>query len=114
MTTEPTPATPSTPRDARSRAPSPLARAAALPIRTVLRTGRGPHRGWAADEPVWLADDRRRRAAAADAATETNQLYTPYIDLRAADLANARAYAEPARAPDAVLRGRPCRMGRPR
>jgi Fe-S cluster assembly scaffold protein SufB len=43
-----------------------------------------------ADEPAWLADDRR---AAFDRYTalpgESNRLYTPYIDLRAAQLADA-------------------------
>ena len=45
------------------------------------------------DEPAWL---RAERIAAADAyeslPVETNQLYTPYIDLRAAVLEDARPY----------------------
>ncbi len=48
---------------------------------------------WAADEPAWLADDRRAALARyRELPTETNRLYTPYIDLRAADLADVRAY----------------------
>jgi len=47
----------------------------------------------AADEPAWLAADRRAALELFDQLpTETNQLYTPYIDLRAADLADVRAY----------------------
>ena len=55
---------------------------------------------WAADEPDWLAADRRAAVARYDAtAIETNQLYTTYLDLRAADLAEVRAWEEPAGAP---------------
>jgi Fe-S cluster assembly scaffold protein SufB len=56
---------------------------------------------FAADEPDWLAADRR--AALARFGTlpiETNQLYTPYVDLRSADLTGVRAWPEPAGAPD--------------
>ena len=48
-----------------------------------------------AGEPAWLADDRR---AAFDAfkslPSEPNRLYTPYIDLRPAELADARVVAD--------------------
>ncbi|MFL5726932.1 MAG: SufB/SufD family protein [Chloroflexota bacterium] len=48
---------------------------------------------FAAQEPEWLAADRRAGLALFDELpTETNQLYTPYIDLRAADLAEVRAF----------------------
>ncbi|HET9345840.1 MAG TPA: SufD family Fe-S cluster assembly protein [Candidatus Limnocylindrales bacterium] len=58
---------------------------------------------YAAAEPAWLADDRRAALELfRTLPTETNQLYTPYIDLRSADLASARAYADPAGAPDAA------------
>ena len=57
---------------------------------------------FAASEPDWLAADRRGALARFDALpTEANQLYTPYIDLRAADLAAVTAYPEPAAAPHA-------------
>ena len=56
---------------------------------------------FAAGEPDWLAADRR---AALELFTslpsEGNQLYTPYIDLRGADLEDVRLYEEPAAAPD--------------
>jgi Fe-S cluster assembly scaffold protein SufB len=56
---------------------------------------------FAAGEPDWLATDRRAALALfASLPTEGNQLYTPYIDLRAADLADVRLYEEPAAAPD--------------
>ena len=55
---------------------------------------------WALREPDWLAADRRTAFGRFRALpTETNQLYTPYVDLRAADLADIRAWEEPARAP---------------
>ena len=55
---------------------------------------------WAAEEPDWLTADRRAALARVRALpTETNELYTPYIDLRAADLADVRAWEEPAGAP---------------
>ena len=51
----------------------------------------------AAAEPAWLADARRRALAAYDALpTEPNRLYTPYIDLRAAQLADVVVYEAPA------------------
>jgi Fe-S cluster assembly protein SufD len=44
-------------------------------------------------EPSWLRDDRLEAARAFDAlAVESNQLYTPYVDLRGADLGDARPY----------------------
>ena len=59
----------------------------------------------AADEPDWLAADRRAALALFDELpTETNQLYTPYIDLRAADLADVHAFG-PDEAPGATLDG---------
>jgi Fe-S cluster assembly scaffold protein SufB len=55
---------------------------------------------FAASEPDWLAADRRGALARFDSLpTEANQLYTPYIDLRAADLGEVVAYPEPAAAP---------------
>jgi Fe-S cluster assembly scaffold protein SufB len=48
---------------------------------------------FAAEEPDWLAADRRAALALFnDLPTETNQLYTPYIDLRSADLADVRPF----------------------
>jgi Fe-S cluster assembly scaffold protein SufB len=42
----------------------------------------------AADAPAWLAEDRRAALARyRDLPVEANRLYTPYVDLRAADLA---------------------------
>ena len=56
---------------------------------------------FAAAEPDWLAADRRAALALfGSLPTEANQLYTPYIDLRSADLGDVRAYSEPAGAPD--------------
>jgi Fe-S cluster assembly scaffold protein SufB len=44
-------------------------------------------------EPNWLRDERLAAFAAFESlAVETNQLYTPYIDLRAADLFGVRSY----------------------
>ncbi|HEY7737357.1 MAG TPA: SufD family Fe-S cluster assembly protein [Candidatus Limnocylindrales bacterium] len=52
-----------------------------------------------ADEPDWLAADRREAAVAVRALPiEPNQLYTTYLDLRAADLAEVRPYATTATA----------------
>ena len=46
---------------------------------------------FAAEEPDWLAADRRAALALFDdLPAETNQLYTPYIDLRSADLEDVR------------------------
>ena len=54
--------------------------------------------GRAKDEPAWLADDRRRALAAYESlAVEPNRLYTPYVDLRAAQLGDVVAYAAPSR-----------------
>jgi Fe-S cluster assembly scaffold protein SufB len=61
---------------------------------------------YAATEPDWLTADRRAALELfRTLPTESNQLYTPYIDLRAADLAGARAYAEPAATLDAAVAG---------
>src|SRR5258706_14817703 len=53
-------------------------------------------------EPAWL---RAERVAALDAfeamPVETNQLYTPYVDLRGAVLDDARPYVPTASEPDA-------------
>jgi Fe-S cluster assembly scaffold protein SufB len=55
---------------------------------------------WAADEPDWLTADRAAALERFTALpTESNVLYTPYIDLRAADLAEVRAWEKPAGAP---------------
>lgn len=55
----------------------------------------------AADEPDWLAADRLAALdAAAAAAVEPNVLYTIYLDLRAADLADVRAYEATGSEPD--------------
>jgi Fe-S cluster assembly scaffold protein SufB len=49
------------------------------------------------DEPGWLRDERLAAFAAFESlAVETNQLYTPYIDLRAADLFTVRPYVRTA------------------
>jgi Fe-S cluster assembly scaffold protein SufB len=56
---------------------------------------------FAADEPAWLAADRRAGLDLhGSLPIESNQLYTPYVDLRAADLADVRAYEALAGAPD--------------
>ena len=56
--------------------------------------------GFAAGEPDWLAADRRAAAERFTAVPiEPNQLYTTYLDLRAADLADVRAYEEPGHRP---------------
>jgi Fe-S cluster assembly scaffold protein SufB len=58
---------------------------------------------WAGEEPAWLADDRRAALERfRSLPVEANKLYTPYVDLRAADLASTRAYEEPAGEPDAA------------
>jgi Fe-S cluster assembly scaffold protein SufB len=52
---------------------------------------------FAASGPDWLAADRRASLARFRALPiESNRLYTPYIDLRAADLEAVRAYEAPA------------------
>ena len=51
------------------------------------------------DEPGWLRDERLAAFAVFDElAVETNQLYTPYIDLRAADLFTVRPFVRTASA----------------
>jgi Fe-S cluster assembly scaffold protein SufB len=56
---------------------------------------------WAGEEPAWLGDERRRALAAFESLPiEPNRLYTPYVDLRAASLADVRAYESPERAPE--------------
>ena len=51
-------------------------------------------------EPDWLRDERLAAAGAfAAMSTESNQLYTPYIDLRAADLNTAEPWIVTAAAP---------------
>jgi len=54
----------------------------------------------AAAEPDWLTADRRAAFARyAALPIETNQLYTTYVDLRTADLADVRPWDEPAATP---------------
>ena len=56
---------------------------------------------WTADEPDWLAADRRAALERFRALPiETNRLYTTYVDLRLADLADVHAWEQPAGAPD--------------
>ena len=53
-----------------------------------------------AAEPDWLAADRMAAFARyGDLPVETNQLYTTYVDLRTADLADVRPWDAPASAP---------------
>jgi len=55
---------------------------------------------WAADEPAWLADDRRAALARfRELPIESSRLYTPYVDLRGAELGGVAAYAETASQP---------------
>ena len=55
----------------------------------------------AAEEPDWLAADRRAAFQRYRALPiETNQLYTTYVDLRTADLAGVTPWGEPAAAAD--------------
>ena len=55
---------------------------------------------WAADEPSWLVADRRGALQRfLDLPLEASRLYTPYVDLRAADLAGVTAWESPADAP---------------
>ena len=79
---------------------------------TLTRTPRAPRRGpheltftldealverFAAGEPDWLAADRRAALERFRALPiETNQLYTTYLDLRTANLAEVTAFEEPA------------------
>ena len=59
---------------------------------------------FAAGEPDWLTADRRAGLALFDELpSESNQLYTPYIDLRAADLADVRGYGATEDAPGAAV-----------
>jgi Fe-S cluster assembly scaffold protein SufB len=52
---------------------------------------------FAAEEPDWLAADRRSALAAFQATPlEPNQLYTTYLDLRNAELGDVRPYESPA------------------
>jgi len=54
----------------------------------------------AANEPDWLAADRRAALTRyRDLPLEMNQLYTTYVDLRTADLGEARAWESPDAAP---------------
>jgi Fe-S cluster assembly scaffold protein SufB len=54
----------------------------------------------ATGEPDWLAADRRTALALfTSLPSEGNQLYTPYIDLRGAELQDVRLYDEAANAP---------------
>ena len=68
---------------------------------------------WASAEPKWLTVDRATALERFDALPiESNRLYTPYVDLRGADLADVRAWDETAAAPsagagDASAAGRP-------
>jgi Fe-S cluster assembly scaffold protein SufB len=51
------------------------------------------------DEPIWLRDERLAAFAAFESLpVESNQLYTPYIDLRAADLFAVRPFIRTASA----------------
>jgi Fe-S cluster assembly scaffold protein SufB len=59
---------------------------------------------WSASEPDWLSADRAAALVRFDELpVETNQLYTTYVDLRAADLAAVQAYESPNEAPIAVV-----------
>ncbi|HSS35494.1 MAG TPA: SufD family Fe-S cluster assembly protein, partial [Patescibacteria group bacterium] len=54
-------------------------------------------------EPDWLRADRLAAFSAYDALpVETNRLYTPYVDLRPADLMDVRPYVRTASAPGAT------------
>jgi Fe-S cluster assembly scaffold protein SufB len=58
------------------------------------------------DEPGWLRDERLAAFDTFDTlAVETNQLYTPYIDLRAADLFTVRPFVRTASASTASADG---------
>ncbi|HVL53770.1 MAG TPA: SufD family Fe-S cluster assembly protein [Vitreimonas sp.] len=57
----------------------------------------------ASREPAWLADDRRAALARyRELPLESNRLYTPYVDLRPADLADVTAYEGQGDQPSAV------------
>ena len=87
-------AEPSTARAARPRGPR-------SSIDTLnYHPGRDLVERWAAEEPDWLGAIRRAALDAFEALpTEPNQLYTPYVDLRAAVLADVRAYEAPEGSP---------------
>src|SRR5258706_2885672 len=62
-------------------------------------------------EPAWLRAERVAALEAFEAMpVETNQLYTPYVDLRGAGLDDARPYVRTASEPDA---GTDARAGHP-
>ncbi|MBK5289336.1 MAG: SufD family Fe-S cluster assembly protein, partial [Acidimicrobiia bacterium] len=57
-------------------------------------------------EPDWLRDERLAAAASfAALPTETNQLYTPYVDLRAADLESAEPWITTATSAESAADG---------
>ena len=103
MTTESTPGT------AREAAPEAAARRSRLeraprrsPTDLSFALDAALVRRWASEEPDWLAADRLAGlAAAAEAAIEPNVLYTIYLDLRAADLADVHAWESAAVEPEA-------------
>ena len=84
---------------------------AAAPARPARAPRRAPHEltftldeafveAAASGEPDWLAADRRAAFARYQGLPiETNQLYTTYVDLRAADLAGVAPWDKPAAAP---------------
>ncbi|HSG86664.1 MAG TPA: hypothetical protein VLA23_10030, partial [Candidatus Limnocylindrales bacterium] len=87
-------AEPSTARAARPRGPRSSIDALSY------HPGRDLVERWAAEEPGWLGATRRAALEAFEALpTEPNQLYTPYVDLRAAALADVRAYEAPEGSP---------------
>ncbi len=89
----PAPAVAAAPRARRAPADLPFAFADAALADTL---------GAERDEPAWLREDRRAAAAAyARLPVETSQLYTSYVDFRAADLFGARPYIRTAAAPAA-------------
>ena len=70
------------------------------PADLTYRPDTGLIRSSAAEQPDWLAADRLVALDAFDRLPiESNQLYTPYVDLRAADLADVRAWESPAGEP---------------
>ncbi len=101
--TEAAPQAPPAAPASRSDAPSPRARRspAELPF-TFADAALAAAIGEARGEPAWLRDDRA--AAAADFArlpVESSELYTSYVDFRAADLSGARPFLRGADAPAA-------------
>ncbi|MDQ2965987.1 MAG: SufD family Fe-S cluster assembly protein [Chloroflexota bacterium] len=80
-----------TPAPARTRAPR------RSPTDLTFRLDDALVERFAGGEPDWLAADRRGALTRFRALPiESNRLYTPYIDLRAADLEAVRAYEAPA------------------